>query len=208
MLIERFTGERWFVADVSTVGLLDDVDARRWDDVWAVGRTVRDNRAVTLTLHFDGQRWERVRSPNLNEHPHYLYAVASAGEDEVWAAGEYSSGERPGPHPILMHYNGSRWRYVDLDLPDRASGSIWGLSTHGDEVVAVGDYHHRRTGYQALILTYDGETWTRIDTSGLRDSDQLLDVEHAPDGSVFAAGVRRSTGVSEAIFYRPPMCGI
>lgn len=201
VLIERFNGKRWKVAGIDTRGLLDGISARRWNDVWAVGRTVRNNRPVTLTLRFNGKRWRRVRSPNQNKTPHYLYGVSAARRNEAWAVGE-----RSGPEPLLMRWNGERWRYIDPGLPGRAEGVLRAVSVHGEEVVAVGAYSHPSTGSEAFILTFDGQGWTRTDSSALRDSDELDDVQHAPDGSVFAAGYRTTSGGSEAIFHRPPLC--
>lgn len=201
ILIERFNGKRWRVAGMDTIGLLDGVFARRWDDIWAVGRTVRDGGPVTLTLRFNGKRWRRVRSPNQNDRPHYLYGVAASGRRQAWAVGE-----RSGPEPLLMRWNGKRWRFVDIGIPRRAEGVLRAVSVHEDEVVAVGSYFDPRSGSQAFILTFDGESWTRTDTSGLRDSDELSDVQHASDGSAFAAGYRSTSGGSEAIMFRPPLC--
>lgn len=207
VLIEHWNGRRWSVAPVSTAGLLDDIYARARDDVWAVGRTVRDDRAVPLTLRFNGRRWRQVPSPTSGTGPHYLYGVSSSGRRQAWAVGERSAEQGLRPVPILLQWDGDRWANRDPGLPDRARAVLRAVSVFGDEVVAVGSYWTRTTSPEALVLTHTpGNGWVRELMTWSEDSDDLYDVDHAPNGAVYAAGYRSTMNGSEAVFYRPPLC--
>ena len=205
VLIEHWNGRGWKVAPVSKIGLLDDVFARSRDDVWAVGRTVRNGRPVTLTLRFNGKRWRHVPSPNVTDRPHYLYGVSASGRRNAWAVGERDAG-RGSVRPVVMSWDGNGWRLRNTGLPDRSRAGVRGVSVFGDEVVVVGHYTHPNGASEGLILTWDGQRWTREDLSRFEDADELHDVEHAPNGSVYAAGWRSTSNGSEAVFFRPPLC--
>ncbi|MDP9066964.1 MAG: hypothetical protein M3N53_01270 [Actinomycetota bacterium] len=202
VLVERWNGRRWSVASVGMNGLLHGVHARTAKDVWAVGRTVRRGLLRTLILHFNGRRWKQVPSPNVNDRPHILNAVHAAGPNDAWAVGYHY-----GDVPIAMHWNGTRWRLVDLpDLGGRSEAELRGVSSWGDEVVAVGYVSTPRDGFEALILEWNGQRFVQEDVNRFEDSTHLEDVEHAGNGSVFAAGYRSTGGGSEVVLRRPPSC--
>ena len=200
VLIEHWNGRRWNVAPVSTIGLLDGVYARTAKDVWAVGRTVRGGGPRTLTLHFNGRRWREVPSPNENDRPHYLYGVAARSRTEAWAVGE-RTGHRGRSVPIIMRWNGERWRLTDAGLRDGVFALPRGVSVLLDETVIVGEGD---TGDPPFILTHTNAGWEREDTSSFEESALLYDVEHAPRGGVMAAGYRSTSNGSEVVLFRPP----
>ena len=203
-LIQHWNGRKWSVAPVSNIGLLDDVFARARDDVWAVGRTVRNGQAVTLTLRFNGKRWRHVSSPNQTNQAHYLYGVAAAGRRNAWAVGERSGDGKN--IPLLMRWNGERWRFTDPGLGNREEATARAVSVYGDEVVVVGEFDPYARSPEALIMTWDGDSWTRENTERFEESIILQDVEHAPNGAIYAAGNRSTRGGSETVYFRPPLC--
>ena len=202
VLIERWNGRRWSVEPVSMNGLLHGIHARTPKDVWAVGRTVRNGQLRTLTLHFNGRRWRRIPSPNVNTRPHILNAVHASGRNDAWAVG-YHYGDKA----IAMHWNGDRWRLTDLpDLGGRSESELRGVSTFGNEVVAVGYVSTPRQGFESLVLQRKSSGWVHVDTERFEDSIHLEDVEHTPGGAAFAGGYRSTSNGSETMLARPPLC--
>lgn len=200
VLIERWNGTRWRVAPVAMNGLLHGIHARRWNDIWAVGRTVRNGRLRTLTLHFNGRRWRHIPSPNLNDQPHILNAVHGASRNDAWAVGYHY-----GDVPIAMHWDGTRWRFSSLPGFGRGSNAdLRGVSAYDGRAIAVGYVSTRQEGYEALVLEWDRTAWIQHDMDPFPDSTYLEDVEHAPNGKVFAAGYRSTRGGSEVVLTRPP----
>ena len=186
-------------------GILDGVYARRNNDVWAVGRVIRKGKLRTLTLHFNGSRWRKVRSPNETDKPHYLLAGDGRARNDVWAVG-YRDGPNSNEQPISMHWNGERWRLLDPPDIDNGHGQLTGISVASDDVVAVGDFGTRRDFFQTLVLTWVNGKWRREDMSEHADGDYLQDVDHAPNGEVFTAGYRSTGGGSEVILHRSAPC--
>ena len=202
VLIERWNGRRWRVEPIAINGLLHGVYVNARDDAWAVGTTVRRGVGRTLTLHFNGSRWRKVSSPNASDRFHQLNAVDGNGRNDVWAVG-YRQAKGTYPQPITMHWNGSRWRLVDTpDLGGRGHGELRAVSVQGSLVVAAGDYYNPRDGFRALVLNWF-DKWYQQDMTHLDQSIDLWDVDHAPNGDVFAAGMRTTTGGSEIVLYRP-----
>jgi hypothetical protein len=198
-MIQRWNGKRWRVVGPANLGgLLEDVSARRWNDVWAVGVTVRNNVGRTLTLRFNGKRWRQIKSPNASARYHRLNAVEAVARNEAWAGGYRHAGQDQ--RPVLMRWNGTRWRLVVPPPIERGTGTITGIAAHGDEVIVIGEHRFR-----PLILVKSGSTWSKVDTSAFREA-HLVDIEHAPSGAAFIAGYRSTRGGSEVVLRRDPPC--
>src|SRR5207248_6903693 len=77
----------------------------------------------TLTMHWNGQQWSRVPSPNENSYSD-LFGVAAFASNDVWAVGRtlgYGQG-------IIMHWNGSTWTLLQEPLIFSPLVSISGAS--------------------------------------------------------------------------------
>jgi hypothetical protein len=82
--------------------------------------------------------------------------VKAIGPDDVWAAGSYSDASGTVLKPLLIHWDGVRWRKVEAN----SDGAIWGLAAvSASEVWAVGNF-----GPQTLALRWDGVEWKRVAT--------------------------------------------
>ncbi|NUR31300.1 MAG: hypothetical protein HOV83_36560 [Catenulispora sp.] len=231
------TGSAWRLADVPVEGRanLTGVTAISRDDAWAVGFTVPEKSAATITekaavteksaattteksvgaeecdatglpalaLHWDGASWKQVPVPNLGR----LNAVSASGHRNVWAAADCGvlrwdgqAWTRTTPVPIpgtdgfyftgikavsaydvwlsgfawdgvtgndrgfVQHWDGVRWRLVDLP-PLGDNFDISGIDAGGrqDVWVAGTGYTDRDvTGERLLILHWNGYGWKRF----------------------------------------------
>jgi hypothetical protein len=135
--------------------LLTSVSGTSPADVWAVGSVfvggvVGLDAAAdheTVILHWDGQRWQLVPSPDPATGPggflNDIRAVTAVSPDNAWAVGDYTPGTATPYHNMLLHWDGQSWTQVPT--PDTADylnvlqavaaspdGRLWlaGISDH------------------------------------------------------------------------------
>jgi hypothetical protein len=164
-LIQHFDGTTWTTVpspnrltgtDRNQINSLRGVTAIAPDDVWAVGYTVSyDDPYRTLTLHWDGDAWSIVDSPNYTFPGAYnaLHDVAAVSSDDVWAVGGSPFGGVSG-RGLLLHFDGESWSL----RPGPPNVEFWASSTRtgvvavsAGDVWAVGDYD---------AWHFDGSGWT------------------------------------------------
>ncbi|MFL5734382.1 MAG: dockerin type I domain-containing protein [Chloroflexia bacterium] len=109
-LIEHWDGSswNWTTADASALdNYLYGVTALAANDVWAVGYfKVADGVFNALTVHWDGSAWSVIPGANPNPSSDYLYGVAAANANEIWAVGVQAT--VPSPRVLTERY----YRYV------------------------------------------------------------------------------------------------
>ena len=113
------------------------------NDVWAVGET-RDTDFPgglddTLTLHWDGAKWNVVHSPDPGGSGNYnsFWAAVAVSSDEVWAVGDVGLDRLD---PMAEHWNGSRWGIVRTQ-PAIVDGTFLGAASDKDgNIWAVGEH--------------------------------------------------------------------
>jgi len=171
MLVLHWNGARWRVVPTPGVGeelesTLVDVEALSPTDVWAVGTaTGWPLTGRTLTLHWDGQRWTRVESPNPSTEGlgSNLVGVAASSADEVWAVGDYDPSGTFGMQPLAERWDGASWSVVPTPaVPEDAMLGSLGIAA-ADDVWAVG-YRTVDGLPQPLAERWDGESWRAVKT--------------------------------------------
>jgi len=195
--IKRWDGRRWNVvpfqldSEPQPVGdtvsyLLYGVAGTARDDVWAVG-VIQHNHVPSggvppqeeaLTIHWDGNHWNRVPVGDTSMPQTTLVALTMINHNDVWAAGYRLDGDA-GQVPITLHWNGSRWTIITLagygDPP-----SIQALAASGPhDVWLVGSQRHyvplppgtpppySQAQEQPLIEHWDGSSWSIVPGTGL-----------------------------------------
>jgi hypothetical protein len=93
-LAVHWDGVEWSIVPSPNPGItanfLDGVDAVSSDDVWAVGSYINPGigeQHKTLIIHWDGNNWEVVPSPNNSTGYTMLFDVAAVSARDVWAVG-------------------------------------------------------------------------------------------------------------------------
>jgi hypothetical protein len=139
---------------------LNGVTAIAANDVWAVGTSA--NGPVDyhgLLMHWDGVSWQLSSAPGSPEESPdtygiYLYGVAAAATDEVWAVGkDYLSSDTMS---VILRWDGNSWTEASHPQPSRSINRLYGVAavTPG-EAWAVGNYWREGTSnYRALIQHY------------------------------------------------------
>jgi hypothetical protein len=155
-LIEHWDGKTWTVVRTPVVGRLsafglESVDARSASDAWAVGEVAEGSTQVTLSFHWDGERWSRVPTVDPSREFQLLGGVAAASRNRVWAVGYYWDAARERDSTLVLRWDGHEWtkeptanhqagNLIDVAaLPSRqfAVGSFWANGAEGPQRTLV-----------------------------------------------------------------------
>ena len=174
------------------INVLTSVSASAGNDIWAVGY-YQDygndpTTARTLTMHWDGNAWTMVPSPNPNTGSNYLDGVAAIAPNNAWAVGDSGTSERP--RSILLHWDGNAWTPGRLPPlhPDGnglfaikaiAANDIWAVGVAGNVQFSNG-----------IILHYDGNDWLISYSTTFRLPAILYGVNGRSANDVWAVGAK------------------
>jgi len=131
-LIEHWDGVSWQLSPYPNEGLLLAVAAINPQDVWTVGYT---HLGGAVALHWNGDHWTRVQTPQLGHHD-TLRAVAARKTDDIWAAGLQR-----------IHWDGQQWNRDSQSNPDGEGHSAVAIDRQG--TVWMGDADHTLLRYTA-----------------------------------------------------------
>jgi hypothetical protein len=155
-----------------TDAILYSVSATSGSNAWAVGGT----RHSSLILHWNGRGWSRVPSPDPGTSSNYLTSVSAVSATDAWAAGTYDSTGSSVESDLMLHWNGYRWKLVNVFAPGPNAGLSGVSAVSAADVWAIGDG----------ILHWDGHRWTRKVLSN--QAGKLIAVSALSGSEVWAAG--------------------
>lgn len=183
-------GPAWSSASTYAQGTLEGVAVGLGNEVWAVGAS-RNSPPDTLTMRWDGGRWDVVPSPNVGHFANALRGVAKVGA-EVWAVGSYNTDDAGNSEPLALRWDGNAWRIADTHRVGAGRAHLSAVAALApDDVWAVGGHvADVATGKsEPLALHWDGRTWARvpIDAPGL-GSATLSAVTALSGRSIWAVG--------------------
>jgi hypothetical protein len=192
-LIEHWDGGQWTVVPGANPGTygneLHAVAAVAADDIWAVGHYRDASLVRTLTIHWDGSQWTHIPSPVTEAE---LTGVAAVGANDVWAVGFYDNGGSP--RTLIQHWDGSTWTVVPSPNPAPDYNVLAAVAAVGaNNVWAVGTSYTLFSPGQALILHWDGSSWTAVpDPHPGAYSNSLNGVAAVAANDVWAVGTFQS----------------
>lgn len=168
-LLEHWDGSQWTKtpspAPKGAYVAINGVTAISSDDVWAIGSTYHlQQPSKTFVLHWDGERWTRVSSPNPGAGcSQTLESVGGSQTDDVWAVGSRSCNQDV--LPVALHWNGEKWTSVKAPATgfrSPAGDSLFGVtSLSNDAAVAVGIAKTNGRALEAgFIERWNGSRWT------------------------------------------------
>ncbi|HVC79968.1 MAG TPA: hypothetical protein VNL35_05620 [Chloroflexota bacterium] len=169
-LIEHFDGTRWRVVASPNVGkyanFLYGLAAVSPRDIWAVGTYyTRANTGLrTLILHYDGNAWTHVRSPNSGPGNNGLGAVTVIpGTNQLWAVGDTTDPHAHLNRTLILRYNGADWAVVPSPNVATYNNGLGGVAAvSANHAWAVGGYNNTASTYRArLVLEWNGVAWKR-----------------------------------------------
>ena len=128
--------------------------------------------AATLPQHTHGPAtcgvWSKVSSPNVGTSTNFLNGVAAISSTDVWAVGEYSSGN--GSLTLVEHWNGTHWKVVaSPNVNNSLSDSLSGVAAiAANNVWAVGSYKDASNTQQTLIEHWNGAQWSIVQSPNVQ----------------------------------------
>ena len=181
-------------------------------DVWAVGYAANP-QPETLVLRWTGATWARVPSPNAGTQGSRLFAVAPRSPTDAWAVGSYVSATGD-EQTLIEHWDGTTWTVVASPNGDPEGSFLRGVTTFAaNDAWAVGyTVHHDAPtptatattlagaqpgaadqplhGFEALLMHWDGTSWSIVDGPdlGVVDSHYLLGVAATGPNDIWAVG--------------------
>jgi hypothetical protein len=183
-LVMRRVGAQWMVmATPSLPGtFLNGIAVLAPNDVWVVGE-----QGGTFAMHWNGQDWTVMPTPNPGSEENYLIGVAGAASDDVWAVGYYRSGGVA--HTLITRWNGTQWNQVASPSPGTYRSYFYGIAALApNDVWAVGGYGNG-TEDPALVAQWDGTGWDMVSgpTSGAEES-YLHGISAVSPGEMWTVG--------------------
>lgn len=190
-LIEHWDGVKWHVMSSPQLrgkgGYLQVIAIVAPNDIWAageqfqgggpaIGPIVAVSRGTMLIEHWDGKNWAVVASPESKPDPQSTTEVNSItviSAHNIWIAGAWiDHGLNPNtPTALLEHWDGQKWtRVLDQSVLENgtSAGVILDATTNaGGQVLAGGTQRGNDQAYHAYLERWDGQRWSKIDTSSL-----------------------------------------
>lgn len=192
-LTEHWNGSSWSVVPspngTFAVNFLADVDGVASNDVWAVGYSwngsVSDNQARTLILHWNGNTWSVVPSPNTTSPENRLLGVVAISANNVWAVG--SSYDYTFYKTMIMRWNGAIWSIVPSPNPSDHN-ILYGIdAVAANDVWAVGT--QQDTLEQTLVLHWNGAGWGVVPSPQVGPyGNNMLEVHAVTANDIWAVG--------------------
>lgn len=204
----HWDGHRWSTVPMQKgqrpIGELRDAVAITARDIWAVGtqsgRSQQFSVSVPLVEHWNGGRWSITATPSLGSAS--LLAVSGSSGDNVWAVGERfhqrTDGHfrEEGIRPLMLRWDGSRWRDVAVPWSRPASNLTFVSATSPDDVW-VGSNGSGDARFVSLHH-WDGSRWSKIRAPfGPRDALVGFDSTSATDA--WAVGGYRAHGQARTL---------
>lgn len=185
---------------------LDSVVAIASNNVWAAGYYAVGNVEHTLVLHWDGNTWSIVPSPDgppTAERPSgdgWLHGIAAAGPNDIIAVGEYNKiNFTSQARPLSLRWNGANW--TAIVPPNPGTNEIAPLKSvvarGPNDFFAVGESYNSSQGFNPYVLHWNGSTWTQVPSetpAGTGNGwNQLNDIARDSSGGLWAVGVRQAS---------------
>ncbi|HET9496344.1 MAG TPA: S-layer homology domain-containing protein [Chloroflexia bacterium] len=186
-VIEHWDGTQWSfipVPEVVSNTLLYDVSANGPYDVWAVGKTSRQDGMHATTLRWDGTQWNVVPNPITPSLGLNLYGVEAISSTLAWAVGNHE--EQGHQVPMALRWDGTAWSRVPVPDPGYNAGLKRISATGPNDVWAVGN--------STLVMHWDGTAWTQMPTGFAAE---LYDVVAISPTNVWAVGYRAAGGTND-----------
>jgi hypothetical protein len=198
---ERWDGSQWQTVPSESPSregrnYLLDVAEVSPDDIWAVGYYTTyaiDGRHKTLALHWDGEEWNRIPTPNyLGTQTSTLTGVSAISSNDVWAVGY--AGDAQYEHSLrglLMHWDGTSWTIVSDSSTGVLFNSVEMVSATDGWAVGYfqwtsGGNTHRRV----KVVRWDGIRWSLTSVGEPPGTNAWLnDVVATSPTDVWAVGV-------------------
>jgi hypothetical protein len=190
-LIEHWDGTSWTVvrsprphhrgAGEGLSGVL----ALASDDVWAVGSQALQTSDGTLIEHWDGSRWSVVSSPSPGQSDDLDQVMRHGPNGRLWAVGARQTTFGGPFSPLVLEWNGERWRVIPSQNPPAGGYLFDGASGSRDDAWVIGSVGVLDG---TLAEHWDGSSWSAIPTPDTGFGSELNGVAVVSPADAWAVG--------------------
>ncbi|WP_327287212.1 hypothetical protein [Streptomyces sp. NBC_01198] len=169
---------------------INDIATAADGSAFFVGDEGQDGQGILVGRYVSGA-WKLAADKGLpaGVFEASLLSVSAASGSDAWAVGQGYDQDTYAPVPVVQHWNGKRWRSVQI--PGSAGWTLNQVSELApDDVWAVGV--DEGTG-QSVAVHWNGHRWTRTPTPVFADSAILFDIAARTPQDVWAVGWSRDT---------------
>jgi hypothetical protein len=160
------------------------IDARRSNDVWAVGAS---GRKQPLVEHWDGHKWRTVKIPAPGVGGNF-FAVTALAPTRVWAVGQYYRKGETESHALASRWNGRAWRFTrppNRKWFDNTLIAVDGKT--GEGVWAAAEIVSDSNAVDTVMYRWNGRRWARAGMPTLRDG-AVWDIDMVSPSDGWAVG--------------------
>ena len=202
-VIDHFNGKTWTIVSAPrpAASVLTGIDGTSASDMWAIGRQMVRDRAVTIIDHFDGHLWTRVSSPSPNTDYLDLVAIAAISPSDVWVAGDYTGSDSV-VRTFIEHFNGHAWSIVPSPNLGTGSNYLTAMTVLHGKPWVVGRAQDG-THFRPLALRWTGSKWSGHLLPQAGSGDESLNAVVATGGTLWAVGNKSNkSGVQRTLSMR------
>jgi len=207
-LVLHWNGAKWKRVPCPRPGdasALQSIAAISPRSIWTVGWSWHFEQAPkvkheyrTLTLHWNGRKWKKVRSPNPPPGSAVLSGVAAVGRRDVWAVGTFHHAH--GYRFLAEHWTGRSWSVIRVvtGLKLATTNDAFGgpppiklAAVNSSDIWAAGSYYDEAANNDGtLIEHWDGKTWSRVPNPNPGyDGNSFAAIAAASPTAVWAVGM-------------------
>ncbi len=129
-------------------------------DVWAVGQYFDGSAIRTLALHWNGDAWTQVPTPNVGAGENQLRGVVALSPINAWAVGWANvSGTF---QTLIEHWDGTSWTVVSSANAPTGDSYLKGIAAISASDIWTGAYSANGGIYQTLTEHWNGTSWTIV----------------------------------------------
>src|SRR5579885_3512300 len=171
-------------------------------DAWAVGSSNQQSPSPqTLTIHWDGTKWNLVSSPNPGPTFNKLLAVTALSTINVWAVGYYQT-SAGSVQALIEHWDGSKWSVVPGPNTSSSINQLYSIAAFSaTDIWAVGVSQPNNNTQQTLIEHWNGIKWNVVPSPNPGSSFNILrSVAVVSASSAWAVGnYNNSQGIPQTL---------
>jgi hypothetical protein len=188
-LIEHWDGTSWKILPQSQLdGGLGGIAASSNTTLWTAGSRGYPAAYHTLIERWDGTTWRIIPSPDV-EKDNILQAIASTSASNASVVGLSSEHFPLRDHPLIEHWNGSRWSVI---RNASVNGELDGVAMSSPtDAWAVGFLIPSSAIAQTLIEHWNGSAWSIVKSpniGGMSNTNRLVGVAAISSNNVWAVG--------------------